>query len=151
MPYRVLTVATLVIVLSLTQSFQTAQSADGYCKETTRQTSVDFDGPVFRTTCQAFSNLDEEQAANEKKNCEKGARKNRAKAWLEGQCPMAGRITTCTIKKMGPMVLPQPRIIHTYEEDGGNLDLRSQIELARQQCSQMGLGSAEFAVVASET
>lgn len=130
---------------------QQVLSADWHCLERTKQTSVDFDGAVIRTTCQAFSSLDEKASAKEKKACDKGARKNRARAWLEGQCPVEERITTCTIKKMGPISLPQPRIIHTYEERGGNLDLKSQIELARQQCSQMGLGSAEFIVTASES
>jgi len=139
----------LIAGLSLALFLQQAQSADGHCKETTKQTSVDFDGPVFRTTCQSFVGLNEQEVAKEKKSCEKGARKNRAKVWLEGQCPIEGRISTCTIKKIGPMTLPQPRVIHTYEEKGGNLDLDSEIELARQQCSQMGLGSAEFTVVES--
>ncbi|MDJ0927976.1 MAG: hypothetical protein QNJ73_10045 [Gammaproteobacteria bacterium] len=141
----------LIVGLSFTLYWQQAQSADGHCTETTKQTSVDFDGPVFRTTCQSFVDLDEQEFAKEKKNCEKGAKKNRAKAWLAGDCPIEGRISTCTIEKIGPMTLPQPRVIHTYEEEGGNLDLRSQIELARQQCSQMGLGSAGFTAVESES
>ncbi len=143
---RLLLMTGLLFALFLQQ----AQSADRYCTMTTKQTSVDFDGAVFRTTCESFVGLTEKQVAKEKKNCEKGARKNRAKAWLEGQCPTDERISTCTIKKMGPVTLPQPRVIHTYEEAGGNLDLESQIELARQQCSQMGLGAAEFIVVASQ-
>ena len=141
----------LIVGLSFTLFLQQAQSADWHCMQTTQQTSVDFDGPVFRTTCQSFVGLNEKEAAKEKKSCEKGARKNRAKVWLEGQCPIEARITTCAIKKIGPMTLPQPRVIHTYEEKGGNLDLGSEIELARQQCSQMGLGSAEFTVVESES
>ena len=47
-------------------------------------------------------------------------------------------------------MLPRPRVIHTYKEEGGNLDLRSQIELARQQCTQMGMGAAEFKVAPSQ-
>ena len=120
---------------------------DGHCLVTTSQTSVDINGRVIRTTCQPLVNLDAKQVAKEKKRCEKGARKNRAKAWLEGQCPTKDRISTCTIKKIGPATLPQPRIVHTYSERSGNLDRRSQIELARQQCAQMGLGSGEFKAI----
>lgn len=105
----------LIVAVSFALFSQQALSADGHCLETTQQTSVGFDGAVIRTTCQPFSDLSEKEFAKEKKACEKGARKNRAKAWLEGQCPTEERITACTIKKMGPMTLPKPRIVHTYE------------------------------------
>ena len=136
-----------MMVLSGALFAMQAAADDGHCLVTISQTSVDFNGRLITTTCQPLVNLDAKQVAKEKKRCEKGARKNRAKVWLEGQCPAKDRISTCTIKKIGPATLPQPRIVHTYIGKGGNLDRESQVELARQQCAQMGLGSAEFTAV----
>ena len=133
-----------LIGLSLVSPVLVAE--DAHCVVTQKQTSVDFDGPVFRTTCQDFSGLTDAEVKKEKKTCEKGARKNKAKAWEPGACPVKDRLTTCTVKKMGPVTLPKPRIEHTYEEQGGNLSREAQIEVARMQCSQMGLGNAEFVV-----
>ena len=119
-------------------------ASDWHCMETTSQTSVDFEGKAIRSTCTPFTNLNEKAEKKERKKCEKGSRKNRAKAWMEGACPLENLISTCTVTKMGPIALPQPRIVNTYEESGGNLSLVAQVELARQQCSQMSLNSGEF-------
>ena len=126
-----------------------AHSADWHCLITTSQTSVDFEGKAIRTTCHEFIGIDTTEEAKQKKQCEKGARKNKAKAWLNGVCPIENRIGTCTITKMGPATLPQPRVVHTYEESGGNLNLADEINLARQQCSQMSLNSGTFQDISS--
>lgn len=132
----------IVLLALLTFSLQ-AQSADWHCLTNISQTSVDFEGKVIRTTCMDV-NPDAAKVAEEKKNCERGSRKNKAKAWLKGACPTKNRIGTCTITKIGPATLPQPKIIHTYEEHGGNLSLEEEVNLACQQCSQMSLNSGKF-------
>lgn len=137
--------ALLLMVFSFT-----AQSADWHCITTTSQTSVDFEGKVIRSTC-IPTNLDSAQEAEEKKNCERGSKKNKTKQWLAGTCPTQGLISTCTITKIGPATLPQPKIVHTYEEQGGNLSRADEVNLARQQCSQMSLNSGEFVEVAPGT
>ena len=140
------TTALLLMVFSFA-----AQAGDWYCITTTSQTSVDFEGKVNRSTCMPFANLDSAKVAEEKKNCERGSKKNKAKQWLAGACPTENLIGTCTITKMGPANLPQPKIVHTYEEQGGNLSRADEVNLARQQCSQMSLNSGEFVEVAPGT
>ncbi len=125
-------------------------AAEWHCMETTSQSSVDFEGTAIRSICTPFTNLDPTAAKKEKKKCEKGSRKNKAKAWMEGDCPSENLIGTCTITTMGPVTLPQPKIVHTYEESGGNLSLADEVNLARQQCSQMSLNSGKFVDVSSK-
>ncbi len=138
-------------VISLTMLSTTAQSSDWHCLKTTSQTSVDFEGKAISRTCMPFTNLDAATQVEEKKKCEKGSRKNKAKAWLEGACPTKDRIGTCTVTKMGPATLARPLIIHSYEEQGGNLSLENEVNLARQQCAQLSLNSGQFRDVSSKT
>ena len=136
----------MISVLLVVISHQ-AFANEWHCLESVQQTSVDFDGTVTRMTCQAFSNLAESEEKKEKKRCEKGARKNRAKVWAEGKCPVKNLLSICTVTKMGQISLPKPIVTHTYLEQGGNLSRDVQIQVARQQCGQLGLSGADFKVV----
>lgn len=114
------------------------QASDYFCLQRIKQSSVDFPtGSVIRTTCRSFAGLSADVAAEEKIECERKSRRNRAKAWESGTCPAKDLLSSCLMNSYGPAGLDLPSTIYTYVEIGGNLSLDAQIELARRQCGAM--------------